>query len=104
METQGKEQVRTGFNMVFSLTKSKQCSPYQEVEVPFYFTGKLDLISALVDAAVESGVIGQAGAFYSYGDSKYQGRKKLIAYLEANPDVKNAIWEEVRSASRQREA
>lgn len=95
----GEEQVRVGFNMVFSITKSKQCAPYQEVEVPFYFTGTLDLISALVDTAIERGIIAQKAANYTWGEEKFYGRKKFLAYLEENTDVKDRLWEEVRNAA-----
>jgi len=95
----GEDTVRVGFNMVFSITKSKQCSPYQEVEVPFYFTGQLDLISALLDTAIERGVFTQVSASYTWGDKKFHGRKKVLAYLEENSDAADALQQEVRDAA-----
>lgn len=96
----GADTVRVGFNMVFAITKSKQCAPYQEVEVPFYFTGKLDLLSALLDTAIERGIIDQRAASYTWGDEKFHGRKKVLAYLEENNDAVAVLQKEVRDAPR----
>lgn len=98
---EAKDQKRIGFNMVFEITKSKQCAPYQNVEVPFLFTGKLDVLQTVVDLAIERGVIEQKGSFYTYGGEKFQGRQKLIERLSEAEGSERALWEEVRNAAGQ---
>jgi len=104
MEGEGKNQRRVGFNMIFEITKSKQCQPYQAVEVPFRFTGRLDVLQTIVDIAIERGVITQRGAFYTYEGDKFQGRQKLIDHLAALEGAEQALWEAAKNATGQREA
>lgn len=101
MEQKGKSQVRTGFNMVFSITKSKQCSPYQEIEVPFHFSGKLDLLAVKIDAAIECGLIEQKGASYRYGEEKWFGRQKMVDWFTENPSEEEKLWETIKQRGRQ---
>jgi recombination protein RecA len=97
---EAKDQRRVGFNMVFEITKSKQCAPYQNIEVPFFFTGKLDVLQTVVDSAIERKVIEQKGASYAYKEQKFVGRQKLIDYLTETEGAEDALWQEVQDAAR----
>lgn len=96
---EAKDQQRVGFNMVFEITKSRQCAPYQNIEVPFLFTGKLDVLQTVVDSAIERGVIEQKGAVYRYKEEKFVGRQKLIDWLTGREGAEEVLWKEVRDAA-----
>lgn len=52
------------------------------------FSQGYDRTTDLVQAALLLGVIEKAGAFYTVGDQKLQGKEKLVQYLHDNEEAK----------------
>jgi recombination protein RecA len=72
--------------------------PNQMGSYDFYYLGDLigvDQIGEIVDLAEEMGIIHKGGAWYSYGDEKFQGRAKMVQYLKDNVTVCEAIEQKV---------
>ena len=59
------------------LDKNKQGAPGQEAEVPFYFTGEFDVVSGVLDLAIELGVIAANGGYFTLGTERWHGRRAL---------------------------
>lgn len=74
-EGTGVNKVVVGQIMKIKAEKNKQGAPFKTAEVPFYYTGKFDEIAALVDYAIERGVLERKGAFYSYPDEEGEIKK-----------------------------
>jgi len=75
---------RVGYMLRITLEKSKQSQPFQEAEIPFYFTnGQFDMLSPLVDMALKLGIISvRAGGNYTYGEVNIRGKKALFDYFK----------------------
>jgi recombination protein RecA len=65
--------------------KNKTHRPNQTAIVDFYFSdgngfkfGEFDVIKDIVNIAIASDIITRAGAFYSYGEQKWQGKEKVL--------------------------
>jgi recombination protein RecA len=51
----------------------------------------------LIDTAVSLNIINKAGAWFSYNGEKIgQGRENVKAYLKANPQVYDEIYEKIK--------
>jgi len=95
----GEDQRRVGYNMGFRTEKNKQAPPFQHCAIPFYFkSGHLELTAGLVDVAVDLGLLKGRPPHYEFGDQKFFGRAKLIAWLDENEKVKAHLWDAVREA------
>lgn len=92
---------KVGYRLKIVVQKNKQGAPFTEAEVPFYYTGDFDEISALVEVGLELGVITQTGGHYamSYLDEttgelveeKVYGRKRMLELVRENKQVEKTL-------------
>ena len=64
----------------------------------FYFAGSevgVDLTGEIVDFGVQYGVINKAGAWYTVGDERLQGRSNVVKYLKANPETADEFYNRI---------
>jgi hypothetical protein len=54
-----------------------------------------DMTADLIETAMTFGFITRAWAFYTYKDTKTQGKEKLINFLNENPEIKDELAIEV---------
>jgi recombination protein RecA len=84
--------------------KNKTHRPQQTAVVDFYFTdahgfsfGSFDTVKDIVNIAIASDLVTRAGAFYSYGDQKWQGKDKVLDAvredLELQSKMRTAVFE-----------
>jgi recombination protein RecA len=83
--------------------KNKSYRPQQVAVVDFYFAdsngfslGEYDTVKDVVNICISTDIIKRAGAYYSYNDSKWQGKDALIAAVRSEIDLKDALVEEAR--------
>lgn len=100
--------VKVGQTIKFRTIKNKSAAPQQVASVDFYFRGapSLDFARGDYDQGKEFftmgvlfGIIKKSGAWYYYGDQKWQGKESVIAALR-NPELREIISEEVLEAAR----
>lgn len=85
----------------YTITFNKLGPPNRSDSYDFYYAGDsvgIDQVGEIVDLAEEVGVIGKAGAWYYYGEEKFQGRAKVVQYLKDNVNVREAIEQQVLNA------
>lgn len=82
--------------------KNKTYRPQQVAVVDFYFTdsrgfklGSFDTIKDMVNIATASDIITRAGAYYMYGDQKWQGKEALLAGIREDLDLQKSIKRDV---------
>jgi recombination protein RecA len=69
------------------VVKNKLAPPFRQVEFDIVFGKGIHQIGEIVDLAEDRAVLARAGAWYSFGDQRWQGREKLCAALEADPEL-----------------
>lgn len=79
--TDGRDETK-GFNIKIVLKKSKQSTPWTKMTIPFHYDGLLDELGADIDFAIDSGIIRQGGAWYTYGEEKFFGKTKLTDFFK----------------------
>lgn len=57
----------------------------------------IDDVAELLPIALETGVMSKGGAWYNYGEEKFQGEKKAIEALRNNPEMYEEVKKEVEA-------
>lgn len=81
--------------------KNKIAPQGRTFEYDFYYEGKhvgVDMVGEVADAAVKFGVIGKGGAWFNYGDQKWQGRDSLVKALRADETLLDGVKSELTKA------
>mgnify|MGYP001563193947 FL=1 len=92
-------QVVTGSRVKVKVVKNKVAPPFRTVEFDIMFDKGISSEGSLLDAAVETGVVGKSGAWFQYGGQNIaQGREAAKIYLTENPKVFTEIEKKVKDA------
>ena len=79
------------------IVKNKIAPPFRVAEFDIMYNEGISQTGDVLDLAVIHGVVGKAGAWFDYKDSKIgQGREAVKVYLKENPKVLAEIDKEVR--------
>lgn len=74
------------------VVKNKTYPPYKNSEFDIEFGTGLCRESDILDYSVVTGLIKQAGSWFSYGDSKIgQGREAVKTFLKEQPEIANEL-------------
>ena len=92
---------KVGYRLKIVVQKNKQGAPFMEAEVPFYYTGEFDELSALVEVGLETGAIVQVGGHYTISypnqgtgellEERVYGKKRVLDLVRENPHVQEAL-------------
>ena len=83
-----------GNKTVVKVVKNKVAPPFKVAEVEIIYGEGISKMGELIDTAVSLNIINKAGAWFSYNGEKIgQGRENVKAYLKANPQVYDYIYE-----------
>ena len=86
-----------GIRAKVKVAKNKVAPPFRIAEFDILFGSGISRMGCTIDLAEKSDVITRKGAWYSYnGENIAQGRDNAIKYLEENPDVADAVEQQVR--------
>lgn len=90
----------TGNRVKVKVVKNKVAPPFREVEIDIVFGKGIDAISDLVDLAINFGIIKKGGAWFTYGEDRYQGKEQLMNALSScAPAISNLKLEVLQSLS-----
>ena len=82
------------------VVKNKVAPPFRQVEFDIIYGEGISKTGELIDLGVKCEVVDKAGSWYSYKDERIgQGREKTRQFLKDNPEIANAIEEEIRKRS-----
>ena len=73
--------------------KNKLNAPYKECTFDLIFGEGIDKISDLIDVATAIGVVNKGGAWYNYGEHKFQGMKQVREKLGED----SKLYDRIRS-------
>lgn len=77
-----------GQQIKFHITKNKTYKPFQVGALSFYYDGRIDNEEAVVQYAVVYDLIHKGGGGnYTFGEEKFKGINKLVAYLKTKPKI-----------------
>ena len=89
----------TGSRVRVKIVKNKMAPPFKQAEFDVMFAEGISRVGEIVDLGVDRRIIDKAGAWYSYKDERLgQGREAVKAFLKSNPDIAQAIEQEIRQS------
>ncbi|WP_019673287.1 recombinase RecA [Psychrobacter lutiphocae] len=78
--------------------KNKMAPPFRQAEFEITYGEGTNHLAEVIDLGVEIGVVGKAGAWYSYGDEKIgQGKANSVLFLKDNPHIAEEIEAKIRA-------
>lgn len=78
--------------------KNKMAPPFRQAEFEITYGEGTNHLAEVIDLGVEIGVVGKAGAWYSYGDEKIgQGKANSVLFLKDNPAIAEEIEAKIRA-------
>ena len=96
------ETLKVGGEMIGNRTrakivKNKVAPPFKEAEFDIIYGEGISKIGELVDLGVKLEIIDKAGAWFTYGDVRLQGRDGMKEYFREHPEAADAIEAEIRA-------
>lgn len=77
--------------------KNKMAPPFRQAEFEITYGSGTNHLAEVIDLGVDMGLVGKAGAWYSYGDDKIgQGKANSVKYLAENPEIAKEIEDKIR--------
>lgn len=93
-----KDKEQYGYHAKIKIIKNKVAPPFKVALVPVLFGTGIDETADVIEAGMQLELITRAGAFYTYGEKKVQGKDNLRDYLNENPDLLATIKHDVSQA------
>jgi recombination protein RecA len=79
------------------VVKSKVAPPFKEVEFDILYNEGISRAGDLIDIGVEANIIKKGGAWFTYGEDRFQGREQLKAKLLEDAEMLKRLDNEVRT-------
>ncbi|MHC1737268.1 MAG: recombinase RecA [Ignavibacteriaceae bacterium] len=89
------------------VVKSKVAPPFKEVEFDILYNEGINKLGDMIDLGTNMGIIKKSGAWFTYGEDRFQGREqmknKLIEFPEIQKNLFNELTEKLGIAKREKE-
>ncbi|HPN38283.1 MAG TPA: recombinase RecA [Melioribacteraceae bacterium] len=86
----------TGNRTKVKVVKSKVAPPFKEVEFDILYNEGISKAGDLIDMAVEFELIKKSGAWFTYGEDRFQGREQLRLAIVENSELLKKLETEVK--------
>ncbi|MDP2302053.1 MAG: recombinase RecA [Ignavibacteria bacterium] len=78
------------------IVKSKVAPPFKEVEFDILYNEGISKTGDILDLAVVQNIIKKSGAWFSYGEERFQGREQFRQKLLESPEFFEALTRDVK--------
>lgn len=101
LDIRGTETLKNGSEMIGSRTrvkvvKNKVAPPFREAEFDIMYGEGISKVGEIVDLGVKLDIIEKGGAWFTYGEQRFQGRENIKKYLKENPEIADEIEKKIR--------
>jgi len=79
------------------IVKSKVAPPFKQVEFDILYNEGISKTGDLIDLGVDQGIIKKSGAWFTYGEDRFQGREGFRQKLIEMADLRNNLDKEIRT-------
>lgn len=79
------------------IVKSKVAPPFKQVEFDILYNEGISKTGDLIDLGVDQGIIKKSGAWFTYGEDRFQGREGFRQKLNEMNEIRANIEKEVRT-------
>lgn len=81
---------------ICTVIKNKCAIPFKKAEFYIDWGFGISKTNEIFDLAIDKGIIGKTGGWYTYNDTKLQGEKSWIELLNDNPELKDEIVAKIK--------
>ncbi len=92
---QDKEQI--GYLAKIKIAKNKISAPFKTAELPVKRGVGYDQTADIVEAASVLKLVNKSGAFYTFGNQKFQGKEKFVAALDTDEKTRKSIEKDIQN-------
>jgi len=78
------------------VVKSKVAPPFKEVEFDILYNEGINKIGDMIDLGANLGLIKKAGAWFTYGEDRFQGREQMKSKLIEYPEIQAKLLDELQ--------
>ena len=78
------------------VVKSKVAPPFKQVEFDILYNEGISKSGELIDLGVDHGIIKKGGAWFTFGEDRFQGREQFRTQLRENAEMLNKLEMEVK--------
>jgi len=94
--------IKDGQNVIGNRTKvkvvkSKVAPPFKEVEFDILYNEGISKAGDLIDLATNFDIIKKSGAWFTYGEDRYQGRESFRQFMIESPEIFTKLEKEVKT-------
>jgi recombination protein RecA len=86
-----------GHKTTFRVVKNRRAAPYREAEVDLIYGIGYDTVGELLDIGIDVGLVERAGAWYTFGENRWQGRDKAKLALQGDEELAKSLQNQLRS-------
>ena len=79
------------------IVKNKVAPPFKEAEFDIIYGEGISKIGEIIDLGVKLDLIDKAGAWFTVGEQRLQGRDSVKAYLQENPEIADELEAQIRA-------
>jgi len=79
------------------IVKSKVAPPFKQIEFDILYNEGISKSGELIDLGVEHGIIKKGGAWFTYGEDRFQGREQFRSQLKEKTEMLASLNSEVRT-------
>jgi recombination protein RecA len=87
-----------GREVEYLVKKNKLGAPFKAGKYNLFYAGAkvgIDSLAEILKEAVDFGIIEKGGAWFTYGDNKWQGMPNVVEFFENNTDELDAVKREL---------
>jgi len=77
------------------VTKNKIAPPFKEANFQIMYGKGISRVGEILDIALDNDIMSKSGAWFSFGDIRFQGRVNVVARLEEDKELFEALELEV---------
>ena len=79
------------------IVKSKVAPPFKQVEFDILYNEGISKTGDIIDLGVDLGIIKKSGAWFTYGEDRFQGREGFRQKLNEMIETRNSLEKELRT-------
>jgi recombination protein RecA len=79
------------------IVKSKVAPPFKQVEFDILYNEGISKTGDLIDLGVDQGIVKKSGAWFTYGEDRFQGREGFRQKLIEMEGMRNNLEKELRT-------
>lgn len=86
------------------IVKNKVAPPFKQAEFDIMYGTGIDKIGEIADIAVALGIVSKGGAWFTYGEERFQGKEKFKEYIKDNADVQAELEQQIKDILAKKDA